>query len=122
MPFLQSDFTPENAQRLSIIIMSRLNKDVLNGFSGLSKRDKDKFNKLLNMYIKTELNCDNWEEVLLADVNDLIYDNVFTEKFTPESYTPFNTNLEASLLMTEEQREWKEQEDAKKAEAPLTAV
>ena len=51
-PFTKEDFLkPEVGQRLSVIIMSKMNKNVLQPFTKLIAKDKKEFNKLLNEYI-----------------------------------------------------------------------
>ena len=50
--FTKEDFLkPEVAQKLSVIIMSKINKNVLTAFNKLIAKDKKKFNEILNEYI-----------------------------------------------------------------------
>lgn len=110
MSFSQSDFIGENTHRLSIVIMDKMNKPPLSSFKSLGQRDKTKFNKLLNEYINTTLQQEDWHQVLINDTNDILNDTLLTGEFKPETYVT-NTNFEAELLLSPQHLEWKREKE-----------
>jgi hypothetical protein len=97
--FSKEDFTPENATRLSVIIMPKIGKNPLTSFKSLPESQKTKFNRLMNEYIASL--GENWEEVLLADFNTIVNEDFDpTKQFVPELATG-NT-----LILSEEQKEF----------------
>lgn len=118
--FSQIDFTSENAQRLSVIIMPRIKKPALTPFRSLNDRDKQKFNKLMNEYI-ADLGED-WEDKLLKDFNDVAYDEVFIDTFQPEWCPIQLIDTDIKMLMTDEQKEFLENEKKEKKEQNMDFI
>ena len=88
--FSKDDFTKENAQRLSVIIMTP--------FVSLSESQKAKFNRLLNEYINSRLLGDDWLQTLLDDFNRIVNEDILNEDFDPSKvYVPIY-NTERQLL------------------------
>ena len=94
--FSKDNFTKENAQRLSVIIMTQMSKPPLTPFVSLSESQKIKFNRLLNEYINSHLLGDDWEETLLNDFNRIVNEDILNEDFDPsKTYVPvYNTELQ----------------------------
>jgi hypothetical protein len=92
--FSKEDFNSENAQRLSVIIMTYMNKPPLTAFKALRDSQKQKFNRLLNEYIQKELQQENWRDTLLCDFNRIVNENILNEDFDPsKQYVPiYNTD------------------------------
>ena len=98
--FSQDDFQ-EHAQRLSVIIMYRMNKPVLSSFKRLGDFEKKKFNKLLNEYIHS-LPSEQWLDVLLNEFNEIAQETIFNENFDPSKIYVANVNTEPQLILAEE--------------------
>ena len=115
--FTKEDFLkPEVGQRLSVIIMSKINKNVLTLFNKLIAKDKKEFNKYLNEYIGSL--GEDWQETLTKDFNEVCT----LDLFDPENYfKPENIPTqvgECELILTEEQKQFQEdmKDPVKKAE------
>jgi hypothetical protein len=108
MPFSKEDFTAENAQRISVIIMPRMKKHALTSFRSLDDRLKAKFNKLMNEYIASL--GEDWEPKLLHDFNEVCYDEIFVDNFNPEAHAVPMLDTEVKLLLSEDQKAWLESE------------
>jgi hypothetical protein len=106
--FTKEDFlNPEVGQRLSVIIMSKINKNVLTLFSKLITKDKKEFNKYLNEYIAS-LGEEDWEETLTKDFNEVCNLELFdTENFFKAENIPTQVG-ESELILTEEQKQFEE--------------
>jgi len=106
--FSKEDFMkPEVAQRLSVVIMSKMDKYILLSFSKLSPKEKKLFNKLMNEYI-VHLGMD-WENKLEADFNEVCTDELFSTEnyFKAES---INAPVgETEIILTEEQKRFQEE-------------
>jgi hypothetical protein len=105
--FTKEDFLkPEVGQKLSVIIMSKLEKNVLTPFNKLTIKDKKKFNEMLNGYI-TSLGK-SWEETLTKDFNEVCTLDLFDPEnfFKPENI-PTQVG-ESELILTEEQKQFEE--------------
>ena len=74
--FSKDDFTKENAQRLSVIIMTRLSKPPLTSFFSLSHQEKQKFNRFMNEYIQSYLQTEDWMERLVDDFNQIVNEDI----------------------------------------------
>ena len=105
--FTKEDFLkPEVGQKLSVIIMSKINKNVLTLFSKLMTKDKKEFNKYLNEYIGTL--GENWEETITQDFNETCNLELFdTENFFKAENIPTQVG-ESELILTEEQKQFEE--------------
>ena len=96
--FSKDDFNKENAQRLSVIIMTQMSKPPLTPFVSLSESQKVKFNHLLNEYINSRLLGDDWLQTLLDDFNRIVNEDILNEDFDPSKvYVPIY-NTERQLL------------------------
>jgi hypothetical protein len=106
--FTKEDFLkPEVGQRLSVIIMSKINKNVLTLFNKLITKDKKEFNKYLNEYIAS-LGEEDWEETLTKDFNEVCNLELFdTENFFKPENIPTQVG-ECELILTEEQKQFEE--------------
>ena len=113
MTFSKDDFTPENAQRLSVIIMKQMNKPLLTSFRSLGQPQQKKFNRLMNEYIQSL--PEDWSPKLLADFDQIVNEDLLTDEFEPSTtFVPIISDPE--LLLTEEQRAFREEEEKQKKE------
>jgi hypothetical protein len=92
--FSKEDFNSENAQRLSVIIMTQMRENPLTLFKTLPDSKKAKFNRLLNEYIQKELQREDWMDTLLRDFNRIVNEDILNEDFDPsKEYVPiYNTD------------------------------
>ena len=115
--FTKEDFLkPDVGQRLSVIIMSKINKNVLTLFNKLITKDKKEFNKHLNEYIASL--GEDWEETIIKDFNEVCTLELFdTENFFKAENIPTQVG-ESELILTEEQKQFEEdmKDPIKKAE------
>jgi hypothetical protein len=102
--FSKEDFTPENATRLSVIIMPRMGKNPLASFRDMNPTTQKKFNRLMNEYIATL--GEDWEETLLADFNQIVNEDILNEDFDAAKQIVPELNTDSALLLSEEQREF----------------
>lgn len=119
--FNQLDWTKDNAQRLSVIIMCKLGKHPLTSFRDLQPSQKLKFNRLLNDYIIAS--GDDWNDKLLAEFNTIVTEDILNEEYNPEkTYVPL-VNTTPELLLSPEQIRWAEErqlaEDLAKNQAAI---
>ena len=98
--FGKEDFTPENAQRLSVIISSRMGNPPLTSFRELIPTQKKKFNRLLNEYIQAL--PEDWMPKLLNDFDQIVNEDILHEEFDPSKMNVVDGYRE--LLLTEQQR------------------
>ena len=106
MPFTQADFTPENAQRLSVIVCHRMNINPLSSFNSLPPSQRTKYNRILNEYVNSL--GDDWYTKLLTDFNNIVNEDILNENFQPsKQYVP-QVNTDRTLLLTPEQQEFLE--------------
>ena len=112
-PFTKEDFLkPEVGQKLSVIVMSKLNKNVLTPFNKLITKDKRTFNNFLNDYIGSL--GEDWEEQLLKDFNETCTLELFdTENYFKAENVPVQVG-DSELILTEQQKQF--QEDMKDPE------
>jgi len=105
--FTKEDFLkPEVGQRLSVIIMSKINKNVLTLFNKLITKDKKEFNKYLNKYIASL--GEDWEETIIKDFNEVCTLELFdTENYFKAENIPTQVG-ESELILTEEQKQFEE--------------
>ena len=101
MVFNEEDFN-EHSTRLRLIIMAKINKPLLTRFNDLNDREKNKFNKLLNVYIQSFPPLkEDWLDKLVNDFNELCLDNIFTDHFDPSKCHCPDVNTEHQLLIDE---------------------
>jgi hypothetical protein len=100
MTFSQEDWNPENAQRLSVIIMTQMNKPPLTSFKTLDPSVQTKFNRLLNKYIQAL--PDDFMPKLLEDFNQIVNEDIMNESWNPAVYNV--PRGDHKLLLTEEQK------------------
>ena len=108
MPFFsKEDFLiPEVGQRLSVIIMSKLEKNVLTPFYKLITKEKKKFNQIMNEYIASL--GEDWEETLTKDFNEVCNLELFdSENFFKAENIPTQVG-ECELILTDEQKQFEE--------------
>ena len=94
MPFSQEDFNRDNAQRLSVIIMKKMEKPLLMPFKELQPSQQKKFNRLMNEYIQSL--PDDWQPKLFADFDQIVNEDLLNEDFDPSAtFVPMiNTDIE----------------------------
>jgi len=102
--FSKEDFTPENATRLSVIIMPRIGKSHLAAFRDLNPSTKIKFNRIMNEYISTL--GEDWEKTLFADFNQIVNEEILNEDFDPSKQIVPELNTDSKLLLSENQKEY----------------
>ena len=106
MPFTPQDFTKDNTTRLSVIVMDLMGKTPMTPFHSLGDTQKQRFNRLMNKYIKEDLGDDDWENILLDDFNRIIRETILTEEFDPSKQFIKELNTDNTLMLTEEQKEF----------------
>jgi len=114
MTFSKDDFTPDNAQRLSVIIMKQMGKPLLSSFRSLGTSHQAKFNRLMNEYIRSL--PEDWEPKLMGDFNALVNEDLLTDEFDPSTLFVPILNSTPELLLTEEQKAFQEEENRLKEE------
>jgi hypothetical protein len=102
--FSKEDFTPENATRLSVIIMPKIGKNPLTSFKSLPTSQRTKFNRLMNEYIASL--GENWEDTLLADFNAIVNEDILNEDFDPTKQFVPELTTGNTLILSEEQKEF----------------
>lgn len=100
MTFGKDDFNPENATRLSVIIMTKMNKPPLTSFKSLDPSVQTKFNRLMNQYIQAL--PDDYMPKLLEDFNQIVNEDIMNESFNPSMFDV--PRGDHKLLLTEEQK------------------
>jgi hypothetical protein len=98
--FSKEDFTPENAQRLTVIINSRIGHPPLTPFREHIPAQQKKFNRVMNEYIKAL--PEDWMPVLLRDFDQIVSEDILNEAFDPSKIHVYAGDKE--LLLTDEQR------------------
>jgi len=114
MPFTQTDFNRENAQRLSVIVMKQMEKPILTSFRSLGTSQQTKFNRLMNQYIQSL--PEEWEPKLLADFDQIVNEDLLVDEFDPSTVFIPMLNTEPELLLTEEQKTFLEEERIRRGE------
>jgi hypothetical protein len=100
MPFGKDDFNPENATRLSVIIMTKMSKPPLTSFKTLDPSVQKKFNRLMNEYIQAL--PDDFMPKLLEDFNQIVNEDIMNESWNPAVYDV--PRGDKKLLLTDEQK------------------
>jgi len=100
MTFSQEDWNPENAQRLSVIIMTKMSKPPLTSFKTLDPSVQKKFNRLMNEYIQAL--PDDFMPKLLEDFNQIVNEDIMNESWNPAVYSV--PRGDHKLLLTDEQK------------------
>lgn len=111
--FSKEDFTSENAQRISVIIMKDMGKNPLTPFKSLPPSQQTKFNRLMNEYIKSL--GEDWENTLLGSFNRIVNEDILNEDFDPTTTFIRDYNPTPQLLLTDEQREFLEAQEREKS-------
>ena len=101
MTFTQEDWNPENATRLSVIVMTKMNKPPLTSFKTLDPSVQKKFNRIMNEYIRDL--PDDYKPKLLEDFNQIVTEDIMNESWNPGVYDV--PKGDKKLLLTDEQRE-----------------
>jgi hypothetical protein len=112
--FSKEDWTPENATRLNLIVMTKMALDPFSLFKDLGESQKKKYNRILNQYIQSL--GENGVEQLKADFDQLVMEDILTEKFKPEKVFVPVMNSEPQLLLREDQKEFWEQSEREREE------
>lgn len=112
--FSKEDWTPENATRLNLIVMTKMGLDPFSLFKDLGESQKKKYNRILNQYIQSL--GENGVEQLKAEFDQLVMEDILTEKFKPELCPVQILNTEPQLLLREDQKEFWEQSERERGE------
>ena len=114
MGFSLIDFEESNTKmKLTSVIMDEMNYEPLRAFGSLTTHDKMKFNKKMNEYIFSKLlGVEDWYDVLTKDFNSVINSIFESKSFNPEKFS-IPTNFEAEVMLSDEQREFNENETKK---------
>ena len=115
--FSKEDFTTENAIRLSVITMKRMERNPLMPFKDLPESQKKKFNRLMNEYIANL--GEDWETKILDDFTLIVNEEILTEEFDPSTQMVRELNTERQMLLTEEQKEFLEKVREEKGEETI---
>ena len=109
--FGKDDFNKENAQRLSVIIMTRskLGRPPLSAFDSLPPSQQNKFNRVMNEYIREHLYGDDWYDKLRSDFNQIVIEDILNEEFDPSKQFVVECNTDCQLLLSEEQKRFLEE-------------
>jgi hypothetical protein len=108
--FSKEDFNQENATRLTVIIMKEMGKSPILQFRDLIPSQKVKFNRIMNEYIQSL--GEDWETKLIGDFNQIVNEDILNEEFDAGRVFVSDTNTERKVLLSEEQKEWIETEEA----------
>jgi len=112
--FSKEDWTPENATRLNLIVMTKMALDPFSLFRDLGESQKKKYNRILNQYIQSL--GENGVEQLKAEFDQLVMEDILTEKFKPELCPVQILNSEPQLLLREDQKEFWETSEREREE------
>jgi hypothetical protein len=115
--FSKEDFTTENAIRLSVITMKRMELKPLTDFRDLPESQKKKFNRLMNEYIANL--GEDWETKILDDFNLIVNEDILTEEFNPSTQMVRELNTDIQILLTDEQKEFLEKVKEEKGEETI---
>ena len=102
--FSKEDFTPENATRLTVIIMPKIGKPPLTSYNSLPEGLQKKFNRFLNVYISTL--GENWNENLLNDFNTIVNEDILNGDFDAGKQCVPILNSTREVLFSEEQKDF----------------
>jgi hypothetical protein len=106
--FTKADFTQEVATRLTVIIMSKMEKKPLTSFFSLEPSQKKKFNRLMNEYIVSL--GEEWKDKMEADFNLIVNEDILNESFDPSKLHVKDVTLEPKMLLSPEQEQWIKEE------------
>ena len=112
--FSKEDWTAENATRLNLIVMTKMALDPFSLFRDLGESQKKKYNRILNQYIQSL--GENGVEQLKAEFDQLVMEDILTEKFKPELCPVQILNSEPQLLLREDQKEFWETSEREREE------
>lgn len=112
--FSKEDWTPENATRLNLIIMTKMSLNPFSSFKDLEESQKKKYNRLLNQYIQSL--GDKGVEQLKEEFDQLVTEDILTEKFRAELCPVQILNTEPQLLLREDQKEFWETSEREREE------
>jgi hypothetical protein len=112
--FSKEDWTPENATRLNLIVMTKMALDPFSLFKDLGESQKKKYNRILNQYIQSL--GENGVEQLKQEFDQLVTEDILTENFKPEKVFVPQINSEPQLLLREDQKEFWETSERERFE------
>lgn len=112
--FSKEDWTPENATRLNLIVMTKMALDPFSLFKDLGESQKKKYNRILNQYIQSL--GENGVEQLKQEFDQLVTEDILTENFKPETVFVPQINSEPQLLLREDQKEFWETSERERKE------
>lgn len=112
--FSKEDWTPENATRLNLIVMTKMALDPFSLFKDLGESQKKKYNRILNQYIQSL--GENGVEQLKQEFDQLVTEDILTDKFKPETVFVPQINSEPQLLLREDQKEFWETSERERKE------
>jgi len=106
--FTKADFTQEVATRLTVIIMSKMQKPPLTSFFSLEKSQKTKFNRIMNEYIASL--PEEWKDKMESDFNTIVNEDILNEDFDPSKVFVKDVNMKPEMLLSPEQEQWIKEE------------
>ena len=112
--FSKEDWTPENATRLNLIVMTKMALDPFSLFRDLGESQNKKYNRILNQYIQSL--GENGVEQLKQEFDQLVTEDILTDKFKPETVFVPQINSEKQLLLREDQKEFWETSERERKE------
>jgi len=112
--FSKEDWTPENATRLNLIVMTKMALDPFSSFRDLEESQKKKYNRILNQYIQSL--GDKGVEQLKEEFDQLVMEDILTEKFKAERCPVQILKKEPQLLLREDQKEFWETSEREREE------
>jgi hypothetical protein len=106
--FSKEDFTQEVATRLTVIIMSKMEKKPLTPYFSLEPSQKKKFNRLMNEYIVSL--GEEWKDKMEADFNLIVNEDILNENFDPSKLYVKDMTTTPQMLLSPEQEQWIKEE------------
>jgi hypothetical protein len=95
---------PDIQERLKSVIIAKMFNNPFRNYNSLNRLEKLNFKKILNIYIKENLNQENWEQVLIKEYNELIVAYMDDPvAFDPSKYV-CDTNFQSEFMLSEEQK------------------
>lgn len=100
-----TDFARDDIQeRLKCVILAHMFNNPFRNYNSLNRLEKLNFKKLLNTYIKENLNKDDWKQVLIKEYNELICAYMDDPVAFDPSKIVCDTNFQPEFILTDEQR------------------
>ena len=98
MPFSPADLLDaDTATRLRTIVFYQMRLDLMGNFAGLLTSEKRTFNRLMNDFIASSLQGEDWRKVLTDEFNEIVLKTILNDKFDASRATcvEVGTGIEA---------------------------